>query len=197
MLRHGDPYHPGEPGAVLEYRDDCAVATIEPHFVTSVFESPEIYFFYVQGGEGRLDSGDRTKSFDLHPDVGIIMPPNGKQRFTNATGKQLSMIMVTWKDNDGITSPKEILARDANTIPVGANRSLDTHGQEHVQQRGWPQHRLLGDLLPTHVLRRATRSRARRRRTLGEGRDRRRLYHPAQRNRESGWQRGVSVSAQW
>ena len=53
MLRNGDPYHPGPMGNVLEYRDDCAVATLEPHFETGAMESQEIYFYYVQG-EGRV-----------------------------------------------------------------------------------------------------------------------------------------------
>jgi hypothetical protein len=57
MLRNGDPYHSGPMGNVLEYCDDCAVATLEPHFETGTMESQETYFFYVQGGEGRVDSG--------------------------------------------------------------------------------------------------------------------------------------------
>jgi hypothetical protein len=108
MLRHGNPYNPGPNGAVLEYREDCAVATLEPHFETSVFESPLIHFFYVQSGQGRIDSGPGTQSFNLHAGSAILAPPNAKQRFVNIGDKQLSMIMLTWKDNDGVTPPSPL-----------------------------------------------------------------------------------------
>src|SRR5579872_3096810 len=102
MLRHGDPYNPGPIGNVLEYRDDLAVATLEPHFETGSMESPEIYFYFVQGGVGRFDAGPGTKGYDLHQGVGILIAPGAKQHFMNTGDKQLSMVMLTWKDNDGM-----------------------------------------------------------------------------------------------
>ena len=127
MLRNGNPYNPGPNGAVLEYREDCAVATLESHFETSVFESPLIYFFYVQSGQGRIDSGPGTQSFNLHAGSAILAPPNAKQRFVNIGDKQLSMIMLTWKDNDGVAPPKGILVVDSNTTPFTANRAHWIH----------------------------------------------------------------------
>ena len=67
MLTAGDPYKPGASGAVLEYRDDLAVATVEPHYESGSDASPGVCFYYVQDGVGRVDTGSGTKSYDLHP----------------------------------------------------------------------------------------------------------------------------------
>ena len=75
MLRNGDPYNPGPNGAVLQYRDDLSLATLEPRFETSVYSSPMIYFFYVQAGEGTVDSGPGTNSFPVRNGVGILVGP--------------------------------------------------------------------------------------------------------------------------
>jgi hypothetical protein len=112
MLRSGDPYNPGAMGAVLEYRDDLSLATLEPHFETTVYDSPMIYFFYVQGGEGSVDSGPGTRSFKLHNGIGILAGPHVKQRFVNSGDKPLSMIMMSWLNNDGMTAPREIVTTD-------------------------------------------------------------------------------------
>jgi len=123
MLRNGDPYHPGPSGNVLEYRDDCAVATLEPHHETGTAEAQEIYFYFVQDGVGRLDSGPATKGYELHHGVGILIAPGAKQRFVNTGDKQLSMIMLSWKGNDGLTVKQPIKVVDTLTVPNGTNRA--------------------------------------------------------------------------
>ena len=123
MLRGGDPYKPGPSGNVLEYRDDLAVATLEAHLETGVTEAGEIYFYFVQGGVGRLDSGPGSKSYDLHPGVGILIAPGAKQRFVNTGDKQLSMIMLSWKGNDGMKVKQPIKVVDTWTVPNGTNRA--------------------------------------------------------------------------
>lgn len=122
MLRHGDPYNPGAMGAVLEYREDLSLAELEPRFETSVFESPMIHFFYVQGGEGTIDSGPRTRSFELRNGIGILVGPNVKHRFVSTGETRLSMIMLSWLDNDGMTAPTEILTVDTIPMPFGERR---------------------------------------------------------------------------
>ena len=123
MLRGGDPYNPGPSGNVLEYRDDLAVATLEPHSETGTLESPEIYFYYVQDGVGRFDSGPGAKSYDVHNGVGILIAPGAKQHFVNTGDKPLSMIMLAWKNNDGMTVKQPIKVVDTTTEPLGANRA--------------------------------------------------------------------------
>jgi mannose-6-phosphate isomerase-like protein (cupin superfamily) len=124
MLTGGDPYHPGPQGAVLEYRDDLAVATLDAHSQTSVAESPEIYFYYVQGGTGRVDNGPDTQSYDLHTGVGILFDKGAKQHFVNTGDDELSMIMLTWKNNDGMKVKQPMKVVDTATKPLnGANRA--------------------------------------------------------------------------
>jgi mannose-6-phosphate isomerase-like protein (cupin superfamily) len=123
MLRNGDPYHPGPSGNVLEYRDDLAVATLEPHFETGTMESPEIYFYYVYAGVGHFDSGPGTKSYDVHQGVGILIAPGAKQHFVNTGDKQISMIMLTWKGNDGMTVKQPVKVVDTTMEQLGENRA--------------------------------------------------------------------------
>ncbi len=127
MLRNGDPYNPGAMGAVLEYRDDLSLATLEPGFETSVYDSPMIYFFYVQGGEGTIDSGPGTRSFKLRNGIGVLAGPHVKQRFISTGDKPLSMIMMSWLNNDGMTAPKEILTVDTLSEPFGTGRAHWVH----------------------------------------------------------------------
>jgi mannose-6-phosphate isomerase-like protein (cupin superfamily) len=123
MLRNGDPYHPGPSGNVLEYRDDCSVATLEPHFETGAMVSDEIYFYFVQGGTGKVDTGEGSKSYDLHPGVGILIAPGAKQHFVSTSDQQLSMIMLTWKGNDGMKVKQPIKVVDTWSEQLGSNRA--------------------------------------------------------------------------
>jgi quercetin dioxygenase-like cupin family protein len=123
MLRNGDPYHPGPLGNVLEYRDDLSVATLQAHFETGAMASPEICFYYVYAGTGRVDSGPGTKSYDVHQGVGILLAPGAKQHFVNTGDKPMSMIMLTWKGNDGMTVKAPIKVVDTDTEQLGENRA--------------------------------------------------------------------------
>lgn len=122
MLRHGDPYNPGPMGAVLEYRDDLSLAELEPHFQTSVAESPALFFYYVQGGQGTIDSGPGTRSHELRNGIGVLVGSNVKQRIINTGDERLSMIMLTWSDNEGLKSPREILTTDTIATPFNVGR---------------------------------------------------------------------------
>jgi len=112
-----------------------------------------------------LRNGNR---YNPGPNGAILAPPNVKQRFINTGDKQLSTIMLSWKDNDGVTPPKGILVVDSNITPFTAKRALDPYEQAPVPPR-WHQYHDLGDLLPPYVLRRTARVRSRRRGNLGEG----------------------------
>ena len=118
MLRAGDPYHPGVYGSVLEYRDQLAVVTLWPHGESTSVEAPGIYFYYVQGGAGRVDTGPGTKSYDLHAGVGVLFAPGAKQHFVNAGDTPPSMIMLTWKNNDGLRVKQDLKVVDTNTEPL-------------------------------------------------------------------------------
>lgn len=127
MLRAGNPYLPGPAGAVLEYRDDLSLATLEPRYETGLASSQQVTFYYVQDGVGRLDSGPGTPVFDLHKGVGILIAPGAKQHFVNAGDKRLSMIMLTWSKNDGLTLAQPIKVIDSNKSPLNERRAHWVH----------------------------------------------------------------------
>jgi mannose-6-phosphate isomerase-like protein (cupin superfamily) len=127
MLRRGDPYKPGPNGAVLEYREDLSLVELEPGFPTSVYESPLTHFYYVQGGEGTIDSGPGTPSFELRNGIGILVGPNVKQRFVSTGDRRLSMIALSWSDNEGLTPPSAILTVDTIAKPFGPRQAHWVH----------------------------------------------------------------------
>lgn len=127
MLRRGDPYKPGPNGAVLEYREDLSLVELEPRFLTSVYESPLTHFYYVQGGEGTIDSGPGTPSFELRNGIGILVGPNVKQRFVSTGDQRLSMIALSWSDNEGLTPPSTILTVDTISKPFGPRQAHWVH----------------------------------------------------------------------
>lgn len=127
MLRAGDPYKVGPHGAVLEYRDDLSQAILEPRFVTRVIEAPQIFYYYVDGGKGRLDSGPGTPYYDLHDGVGILIAPNAKHRFVNTGDEQLSMVQLSWTADEGATVRQPIKVVDSNQVPLNTNRAHWIH----------------------------------------------------------------------
>ena len=115
ILRAGDPYKPGNAGAVLEYRRELAVATLLPRNRTPLSTLPDEYFFYVKGGHGTLDDGKMY--WELHEGMAILAPPNVAHRFINTSSeKTLTMIMVAWKSQ--VASPgSALVVRDVALLP--------------------------------------------------------------------------------
>src|SRR5438105_1375799 len=56
IFRTGDPYTPGDPGAVLEFRKDFSLATLLPKNHTPLLELPVQQILYIENGRGRLDN---------------------------------------------------------------------------------------------------------------------------------------------
>jgi len=114
ILRNGDPYSPGAPGAVLEYRTQLATAMLLPRDSTSLMKINSQFLFYVTGGEGRLDDG--ANAWKLQPGMAILIPPDVQRRFTNASSDSpLEMVMVEWPAN--ALARKDILVRDTSKLP--------------------------------------------------------------------------------
>jgi mannose-6-phosphate isomerase-like protein (cupin superfamily) len=113
ILRGGDPYSPGPNGAVLEYRKDLVTATLLPHNKTPMVTLPDEYFFYVQGGEGRLQDG--KEYWDLREGLAILVPPNAPHQMINTSDKPLDMIMMRWTAAG--TPKSHIIVRDVNLLP--------------------------------------------------------------------------------
>ena len=57
ILRAGDPAAPGPDGAVLQYRKELVLGTMNPNQTSSLTTLPEQQVIYVETGTGRLDDG--------------------------------------------------------------------------------------------------------------------------------------------
>ncbi len=113
ILRNGDPYTPGQAGAVLEYRTQAAKATLLPQSRTPLMSIGSQFLFYVVSGEGRLDDG--TNSWELRNGITMLIPPSVQRRFTNTSTEPLEMVMVEWPANE--IARKDILVRDVTLLP--------------------------------------------------------------------------------
>jgi mannose-6-phosphate isomerase-like protein (cupin superfamily) len=114
ILTHGDPYHPGDPGAVLENRKDLSMGTVLGHTRTSLASSLDQQFWYIESGNGRLDNGEQY--WDLREGIGLLIPPHVKHRLVNTSDEPLQMIMLTWAVPPPLTPRKEILVRDVHQM---------------------------------------------------------------------------------
>jgi mannose-6-phosphate isomerase-like protein (cupin superfamily) len=113
ILSAGNPNQPGPQGAVLEYRKLLATAELLPSSQTPLETYPDEYFFYVKSGEGRLDDG--KQSWDLRPDMAILVPPSVAHRFINTSNeKPLSMIMLQW--TAGPNAKNALIVRDTRLL---------------------------------------------------------------------------------
>ena len=83
ILRKGNPNVPGPNGAVLEYREQIAKATLLPKSSTPLMSINNQFLFYVVSGEGRLDDG--KNSWDLHNGITMLIPPDVQRRFVNTS----------------------------------------------------------------------------------------------------------------
>ena len=113
ILRHGNPNVPGPAGDVLEFRTQLATALLTPRNSTPLVSIANQFLFYVVNGEGRLDDG--ANSWDLRPNMAMLIPPGVQRRFTNASDAPLEMVMVEWPANT--LARKDILVRDVNLLP--------------------------------------------------------------------------------
>lgn len=120
ILTHGDAYHPGDPGAVLEYQKDLSLGTILGHNRTPLVQVPEEQFWYVESGKGRLDNG--KDYWDLHEGIGVLIPPNARYRAVNTADEPIQLLMLTWTP-EGVTPRADILVRDVNSLTLPAEGS--------------------------------------------------------------------------
>jgi hypothetical protein len=118
ILTSGDPYGPGAPGAVLEYRKDLAYGTVLGHNQTPLVEIPEQLFLYIESGKGRVEND--SEYWGLREGVAVLIPPRVKHRLVNTSDEQLQMIVLLWNPDPAATPGKAILVRDINTVPFHA-----------------------------------------------------------------------------
>lgn len=116
ILTAGDPQKPGDPGAVLLYRKEIALNTLQAGETTSLGRSDDQMVFYVESGEGRLDDG---KSFwPIKPGVLILAPPNVGHRFMATGDKPLKMLSVQIPVEPRTTPKTEMIVRDVTKMAL-------------------------------------------------------------------------------
>lgn len=118
IFREGNPYQPGDPGAVLEYRKEYSLGTILGFNRSVLVQVPEAQFWYVESGKGQLDNGDGY--WDLHEGIGVLIAPNARHRVVNTTDEPLQMLMLTWIPADA-TRLAPILVRDVHSLSLPAS----------------------------------------------------------------------------
>lgn len=112
ILRPGDPYTPGDLGAVLEYRKLLALATLPVRNSTPLLALPDQYLFFVTSGQGRLEDGKQF--WDLRQNVAVLIPPDVQRRFVNTSDTPLTMVMLQWEPS---APPRaDILVRDVDKL---------------------------------------------------------------------------------
>lgn len=116
ILSHGDPSQPGPPGAVLPYRKEIALNTLEAGEVTGMGKVPEQMVFYVESGEGRLDNG--ASWWPLKANVMVLAPPEMGTRFTATGDKPLKIISVSIPVDPGVTPKSEMTVRDVTKMAM-------------------------------------------------------------------------------
>jgi hypothetical protein len=121
ILRHGDPYGPGAPGEVLQYRKDLMHGMLLGHNQTPLVTLPERLYIYVDRGQGRINDG--SLSWELRQDIGVLVPAGAKHRITNTSDEPLHMILLFWDPEPDVTPADSILVRDVNQVPF--------HGKSH------------------------------------------------------------------
>lgn len=93
ILTPGDPLRPPKKGAVLKYIKAYKRAALEPRCNTRPFKSEdEQVFFYVMGGEGRVEAGGRSAG--VGDGSAVFIPAGLEFRFLNPADRHLETIMV-------------------------------------------------------------------------------------------------------
>jgi hypothetical protein len=115
ILRHGDPYEMGEPGAVLQYRKDSQWGTMIGHNQTPLEALGDQVFIYTEDGKGTLDNGQEF--WDLKEGTAVLVPPRLKFRITNDGDDLLHMLLLTWTPQVGAQPASTILVRDVDALP--------------------------------------------------------------------------------
>ena len=93
ILTKGDNFAPSQKGAILEYNNFEAYATLAPHASTppdSLKAQQEVY--YIVGGTGTLLAGGALAQ--LHKDVAVLMPANLEFIMNNTGDEPLLMYVL-------------------------------------------------------------------------------------------------------
>lgn len=113
ILRAGDPQQPGDPGAVLVYNKEVALASLPGGNATPLIQMPEQLVLYVQSGTGRIDDG--RQYWDLKPRTAVLIPPNQAHRLTATGDGALQMLMLS-RNLEANVKPRDGILVDRKSV---------------------------------------------------------------------------------
>jgi len=122
ILTRGDPFHPARKGAVLRFLAAYRRAELPPGAGTKSFaDAREQVFFFVLGGEGRLDADGRR--VELEEGMAVVIPAGVVYRLVNPAGRPLELFLAAEETPDGFVPERRIsVGRYAGSKPlVGAH----------------------------------------------------------------------------
>jgi mannose-6-phosphate isomerase-like protein (cupin superfamily) len=115
ILRPGDPYKPGPPGAILEFHKKFSLGTLTPGARTQAAQHDEREVLYIESGSGRVESGDEF--WPLEPGYGVLIPPHKDHTLVNESKEPMTLLVLTDLLDPGETPGKTILVRNSADLP--------------------------------------------------------------------------------
>lgn len=114
ILTQGDPLKPGATGAVLRYRKEIVLGTMQPGEATPISRVPEQQVIYVESGAGRIDDG--VNYWDLREGIAVLAPPNVAHRISNTGDGELKMLMLSSAVKPEVKTQPGIVVRDVRKM---------------------------------------------------------------------------------
>jgi mannose-6-phosphate isomerase-like protein (cupin superfamily) len=115
ILRPGNPYKAGPPGAVLEFHKDFSLGTLQPGGRTLPARHDEEEILYIESGSGRIESGEEF--WPLKPRYGVLIPPHTEHVLVNNSDQPMSLLVLTDLLEPAATPRSSILVRDSSVLP--------------------------------------------------------------------------------
>src|SRR5260370_10227585 len=107
ILKPGDPYKPGPPGAVLEFHKDFSLGTLTHGGRTQPSQHEEEEILYLETGSGRTGSSENFSP--LQPGDGLLIPPHTEHVLVNESKDPITLLVLTDLLESGATPRKTIL----------------------------------------------------------------------------------------
>ncbi len=115
ILRPGDPYKPGPPGAVLEFHKGFSLGTLVAGSRTQPVQHLEEEVLYIESGKGRVESGENF--WPLEAGYGVLIPPHTEHVLVNESKESMTLLVLTDLLESGATPGKTILVRNSAELP--------------------------------------------------------------------------------
>jgi mannose-6-phosphate isomerase-like protein (cupin superfamily) len=115
ILRPGDPYRLGPPGAVLEFHKDFSLGVLQPGEHTLSTQHAEEEILYIENGSGRIESGNRF--WPLKPRYGVRIPPHTEHVLVNESDEPMKLLVLRDLLEPEAVPRNSILVRDSSMLP--------------------------------------------------------------------------------